>query len=194
MRVDIRAESAARLDSYASVAIAFEVAEVFDVSDQPSDSGGFSLTRRTLDVPYVKDYDVIDGGPMCWAQRFDLSRWGLLAAYAGRRRVGGAAVLVDAPEVFMPAARRELAVLWDIRVAPEARGDGIGSALVVAAQTWAAARGCRQLAVETQNVNVPACMFYLRQGFELRSVERFAYPALPDEVRLLWYKVLGGGS
>lgn len=127
VRVDIREESAARLDSYASVAIAFEVAEVFDVSDQPSDSGGFSLTRRRLDVPYVKDYDAIDGGPMGWAQRFDLSRWGLLAAYAERRRVGGAAVLVDAPEVSMPEARRELAVLWDIRVAPEARGDGVSA-------------------------------------------------------------------
>jgi GNAT superfamily N-acetyltransferase len=105
--------------------------------------------------------------------------------------VGGAAIVVDAREISMPEARRELAMLWDIRVAPEGRGNGIGSALVVAAQTWAAARGCRQLAVETQNVNVPACMFYLHHGFELGSIQRFAYPALPEEVKLLWYKALG---
>ena len=42
--------------------------------------------------------------------------------------------------------------------------------------------------VETQNVNVRACRFYARQGFALGAVNRDAYPDLPDEVLLLWYK------
>jgi len=44
--------------------------------------------------------------------------------------------------------------------------------------------------VETQNINVSACRLYASQGFELRTVNRNAYPTLPDEIQLLWYKDL----
>jgi hypothetical protein len=37
-------------------------------------------------------------------------------------------------------------------------------------------------------VNVPACRFYERCGFELRHAVAGAYPELPDEVMFLWYK------
>jgi GNAT superfamily N-acetyltransferase len=90
----------------------------------------------------------------------------------------------------MLEGRRDLAVLWDLRVAPEARGQGVGAALFQAAEAWAAARGCRQMKVETQNVNVPACRFYASQGCVLGAIHRFAYPELPHEVQLLWYRDL----
>jgi GNAT superfamily N-acetyltransferase len=99
-------------------------------------------------------------------------------------------VAFDTPTVEMLEGRRDLAVLWDIRVAPEARGQGVGAALFGAAAAWAAARGCRQLKVETQNVNVPACRFYASQGCVLAAIHRFAYPGLPHEVQLLWYRDL----
>jgi ribosomal protein S18 acetylase RimI-like enzyme len=86
--------------------------------------------------------------------------------------------------------RADLAVLWDIRVSPTLRGRGVGTALVEAAASRAAARACRQLKVETQNVNVPACRFYRRNGFVLGAIHRFAYPSLPQEVQLLWYRAL----
>lgn len=57
-------------------------------------------------------------------------------------------------------------------------------------EAWAAARGCRQLKIETQNVNVPACRFYARQGCVLGAINRFAYREFPDEVQLLWYKAI----
>ena len=44
--------------------------------------------------------------------------------------------------------------------------------------------------IETQNINVVACKFYAGQGCTLGAADRFAYPELPDEVRLLWYKDL----
>ena len=69
---------------------------------------------------------------------------------------------------------------------PAARGRGVGSALFRAAAAWARGRGCWQLGVETQNVNVAACRLYARQGCMLASVDRFAYPGLPGEIRLLW--------
>jgi ribosomal protein S18 acetylase RimI-like enzyme len=75
-------------------------------------------------------------------------------------------------------------------VSPAARGRGAGRALFAAAEGWARARGCRELKVETQNVNVPACRFYMRQGCALGAVNRGAYPGLTGEIQLLWYKDL----
>jgi hypothetical protein len=44
--------------------------------------------------------------------------------------------------------------------------------------------------IETQNTNVPACHFYTARGCELGAINRFAYPTLPNEIQLLWYKDL----
>ena len=92
---------------------------------------------------------------------------------------------------FMLENRSDLAVVWDIRVSPDLRGRGIGAALFDSAEKWAETQGCRQLKVETQNINVAACRFYASQGCSLGAIHRFAYPELPDEVQLLWYKTLG---
>jgi GNAT superfamily N-acetyltransferase len=190
-KVDVREEPMPALAGYACVPIAFEVRTVLDVAVRDGGLGGFVLSERAVQSPYVKDYDALDGGPTRWAARFDLSHWGLLAARRDGTLVGGAAVAFDTPGVDMLEGRRDLAVLWDVRVAPEARGQGVGAALFRAAEAWAAGRGCRWLKVETQNVNVPACRFYAGQGCELGAIHRFAYPELPDEVQLLWYKRLG---
>ena len=90
----------------------------------------------------------------------------------------------------MLEGRRDLAVLWDIRIFPDARGHGVGSALFERVEAWAQFHGCRQLKIETQNTNVPACRFYERQGCQLRAIHRAAYPQLPQEIQLLWYKDL----
>ena len=90
----------------------------------------------------------------------------------------------------MLEGRTDVALLWDIRVAPAVRNRGIGAALLAAGEGWARARGALALEVETQNTNVPACRFYARHGFTLRAVRRGAYPELPDEVQLIWRKEL----
>lgn len=191
MRVDVGAEPITRLAEYASVPIAFEVRRVLELSVRRNGLGGFALTERSLAAPYVKDYDAINGEhPTQWARRFDVSHWGLLVARVDGRRVGGAVVAYNTPGLDMLEARGDLAVLWDIRVAPAVRGQGVGAALFRAAAAWAGARGCRQLKAETQNVNVPACRFYARQGCVLAAIHRFAYPTLPEEIQLLWYKAL----
>ena len=190
MSVEVVEESAAELPELARIPISFQVRSVLDVAG-PDESGGFVLTERSLDVPYLKDYDAIRGeGPTRWAKRFDLTNWGFLAARVKGRRVGAATIAFDTPGVDMLEGRRELAVLWDLRVAPEARGQGVGSALFRAAEAWARARGCTELKIETQNINVPACRFYAAQGCVLRAVDRDAYPGLPDEIQLLWYRSL----
>jgi GNAT superfamily N-acetyltransferase len=189
MTIDVVEEPMTALAEYALLPIAFRVDQVLDVTARAE--GGFALSARRLEVPYVKDYDAVDGeGPLHWSRRFDVSNWTLFTARVAGSRVGGATVAFDTPGLTMLEDRRDLSVLWDIRVAPNARGKGIGSALFENVEACARAHRCRQLKVETQNINVPACGFYARHGCELRAVHHAAYPELPEEIQLLWYKDL----
>ena len=78
----------------------------------------------------------------------------------------------------------------DLRVEAASRSTGIGTQLFRAAESWARAHHCRQLKIETQNVNVPACRFYARMGCTLGVIDRFAYAEFPDQIAMLWYKDL----
>ncbi len=189
--VEVVEESTRRLSDVASIPIAFTVRRVLDVALQEEGFGGIVLRERTLAQPYEKDYDRIAGeGPLAWSSRFDVSSWGLLVARRESSWIGSAVLAYGTPEVTMLEGRMDLAVLWDIRVAPEFRGRGVGSRLFEAAERWAATRRCRQIKVETQNTNVPACRFYLRHGCRLGAINLRAYPALHEEAQLLWYKEL----
>ena len=190
MIVDVVQESQPDLGAYASVPIAFEVREVVDVSTVPPHAGRLGITTRPVATPWLKDYDAMDGGPLGWPARFDLSRWSFFTAWASGVRVGGAALVVRAPDVEMLGGRDDVAILWDIRVAPEARGRGVGRSLLEAAEALATAQGARWMEVETQDINAPACRFYQRAGFALRASNPTAYPGLPNETQLIWYKQL----
>jgi GNAT superfamily N-acetyltransferase len=190
VKLEIREEAITHLDAHGALSIGFDVERVLDVEERELGLGGLVLVERRLERSYRKDYDSIAGNsPRYWSKRFDVSSWGLLAAYRDGARVGGAVIAFDG-EGLMVEGRKGLGLLWDLRVAPAQRGTGIGWQLFRAAGQWARARGCWLLEIETQNVNVPACRFYVRQGCKLGVIDRFAYPAFPDEVRLLWYKRL----
>jgi GNAT superfamily N-acetyltransferase len=191
MTIELGEEPMTALPEYARVPIIFTVDRVLDVTSRNDGPGGFALSERRLDVPYEKDYDAFAGeGPLQWARRFDLSKWAFFTARDATRIVGGATVAFDTPGLTMLEGRRDLAVLWDIRVFPDARGQGVGSALFERVEAWAQLHGCRQLKIETQNTNVRACRFYERQGCQLMAIQRTAYPQLPEEIQLLWYKDL----
>jgi ribosomal protein S18 acetylase RimI-like enzyme len=135
----------------------------------------------------VKDYDAAGGGgPATWGTRFDVSRWGLLVARCHGRRVAGAVVAWRTRGLEMLEGRDDIAVLWDLRVDPAHRREGVGAALFDRAAAWARERGCVRLDVETQDLNVPACRLYASRGCVLRRVDPHAYSALPDETMLLW--------
>jgi GNAT superfamily N-acetyltransferase len=190
MAIAIEELPMSQLGQYAAIDIAFEVERILEVTPVDAGLGGLVLVERQLPRPYTKDYDALAGqGPHAWAKRFDLSSWGLLIARADGC-VGGVMIARDTPGVEMLRGRRDLAVLWDLRVAARARQQGIGQLLFRAAEAWAISHGCRELEVETQNINVPACRFYARQGCALVGIQRLAYPAFPDETQLLWHKTL----
>jgi GNAT superfamily N-acetyltransferase len=189
MRVEVSKENVTDLEDYARIRMSFEVRQVLDVAVLENGLGGFSLSERKLEAPYLKDYDEIEN-PLQWQFSFDMSNWGFFVARSEGSRVGGAVVAFDTPGMAMLEDRKDLAVLWDIRVAAEARGKGVGALLFSAAEEWAGERACQRLKVETQNINVPACRFYAKQGCVLGAIHRFAYPNFPNETQLLWYKDL----
>lgn len=194
MTLTIETVARDRLADYASVPIAFEVRSVFAVEDAAGGMADVSLSERAVQA-YRKDYDALaDGGPLQWPDRFDISTWGIFVARSGNQVEGGAAVAWDSPEIHMLEGRRDLAVLWDLRVRAQYRRRGIGTALFNHAADWAKSRGCVLLKIETQNVNVAACRFYARMGCQLASIDREAYrtcPEVADEIMLVWHLDLG---
>lgn len=192
MEVRIVEESVEALADYNRVSIAFQVERRYRVEPLNDGLGGLLLREEKVEPPYLKDYDAPPGeGPVRWMKRWDISNWGILSAFDGEARVGGAVIAHDTEGVDMLEGRKDIAALWDIRVQPEVRGQGVGSKLFQHAVDWAKNRGCRLLKVETQNINVSACRFYLRQGCELGAINRFAYHELPEEVQLIWHRRLG---
>ena len=69
---------------------------------------------------------------------------------------------------------------------------GAAQKLMAAAHVWARSVNAPGLRLETQNVNVSACLFYRHYGFTLGGYDRYLYNALPekDEVALFWYYML----
>jgi GNAT superfamily N-acetyltransferase len=195
MDLDIREEPIDQSSRLAEISIAFNVTSTLEVALIDDGLGGLSLREVPVDVPWVKDYDAIAGeGPSRWASQFNVANWGLLTAYNADALVGGAVVAFNTPEVHMLQGRSDLSVLWDIRVTPDLRAQGVGTRLLDAAMEWSQSRGCRDLKVETQNINVPACRFYVRSGFALGGFNRFAYPDQPDEVQLIWNRQISPTS
>ena len=177
-----------RLDEFARISIAFEVRSVFEPVLLENGLGGIRLEERPV-TAYQKDYDEIDP-PSSWPVRFDVSNWRLLLATGAGQLLGGAAMAWNTPGASMLDGRQDLAVLWDLRVQPQARGQGVGRSLFAQAVAWSKARGCAQMKIETQNTNVPACRFYAAQGARLGDMRRFAYraePSIAQEVQLIWY-------
>jgi GNAT superfamily N-acetyltransferase len=188
MSVQIREIRPDQLVDYASVPIQVNVTSILQPDLIEDGLGGILLREVQVDSPYIKDYDSYGELPTDWPGRFDVSNWGFFLALADGQPVGAAAVAFSTKLVFMLEDRSDLSVLWDLRVKPEARGTGIP--LFRHAAEWSRLRGCRQMKIETQNVNLPACRFYQRMGARLGEIRRFGYAAVPavaHEIMLCWY-------
>ena len=178
-------EPPARFAECANIPIRFEVRSVLQITgDDPSSA---ILTEVPVERAWIKDYDAIEGeGPANWAKRWDVKNWALLSAYLGGKRIGSCALARDTPGVDMLQGQSHLVAMWDMRIGCDYRRQRVGSLLFEAAVGWARGQKCRELRVETQNINVPACRFYERHGCRLRSIDRFAYKDFPNEIQLIW--------
>ena len=192
MTATIREAGPDILPRYSEIPIAFRVESVLQVESIGAGLWGLRLVEEPVE-PYVKDYDSVPGHeepPTRWASRWDLGNWAFIVAEEAGELLGGATVAWNTEGVDMLEGRTDLACLWDLRVRPEHRRRGIGARLLQRAVKWARAKGCRQLKIETQNINVAACRFYASQGAKLGVIDRHGYagcPPVEHEAMLVWY-------
>lgn len=187
--VRIIEEGMLALQQHGTIPISFRASTRLKV-DVALESHGQTLLTEPV-APFSKDYDAFeDERPSRLSKRFDVSHWGLLSAFDEQRRLGGIVVAVLSPGMDMLEGRDDLALLADVRVHPDFRGKGVGRALFTHVSDWARRRGCTELKVETQDINVGACRFYAAMGFSLASVARDAYGPEIDETQLIWRRGL----
>jgi len=193
--VDPAEVTSALLDEYATISAAFEThtrLEVTRTSSSDAPDVTFDIHEQPLASPLHKDYDTIDVGanhPRHWLHQHDPSQWGFFLARDASSTLVGAAAVAPPRAAPAPPDDHETAVLWDIRVQPSHRGQGVGSTLFQHARDWAAVIGAHRLEIETQDTNPAACRFYQRQGCHLIAVDPTAYRDSPDvqhEVMLTW--------
>jgi GNAT superfamily N-acetyltransferase len=97
----------------------------------------------------------------------------------------GGTFLAFLPEVSEPAGLaggyqedRDTAELVSMYVRPQARGRGVGEALVAAVARWAEAKGAKSLHLWVTEANAPARQLYERCGFS-PTPERQPLPSNP---------------
>lgn len=89
---------------------------------------------------------------------------------------------VGAAVVFFHAAHR-IARLYSIAVAPEARGSGLGDALLESAERIARRRGSASMRLEVRADNAVAQRLYERRGYRRFGVRRGYYEDGADAMR-----------
>ena len=77
-------------------------------------------------------------------------------------------------DVSSSISDERVAELSNVVVRPEARGQGLGRALVAEVGRWAASRGARRVAIRTYSANREALAFWERLGFQARYVQMTA--------------------
>lgn len=94
-----------------------------------------------------------------YRRHLDSGSASVLVASANHRRFLGTAV------VFFRKGSR-VARLYSLASRPEARGKGVGSALLAAAERTARQRGCTELRLEVRTDNASAIRLYERLGYQ----------------------------
>lgn len=143
-------ESLARLD------VSFTTDVIYEVTPGPS---SFVLIERPVDPPLEKRYDV------AW-EALTAATFAVVAEADGQLLGVAAATL---------SSWNRRAEASDLYVDRDARRRGAGAGLVNELRARARGLGARCLWLETQNVNVPAIRFYLRQGFHWCGLDTALY-------------------
>lgn len=187
--IALRQADASCLEVYEKIPMIVRVERVLRLETPQNGLGGMRLVEEALPRPYRKDLGRYERIPEL-AQRFNLENWGFFLAYDDEKPVGGAIVAARTPGVHMLEGRENLCVLWDIRVAEEYQGRGVGSRLFEAVAEWGRSKGFAEMKIESQNNNVRAARFYAGKGAVLGAMNTRAYqgePEVAEEIQLIWY-------
>jgi GNAT superfamily N-acetyltransferase len=139
--------------------------------------GGFGFTLEEVPSVYTKTYpnDEFD-----YTTYIENPNKTARIAYINSEPVG---------QVVISRWWNNLALTEDIRVEPKHRRTAIATRLMDAAINWARKANKRGIMLETQDINVPACLFYQQYGFTLGGVDRMFYRGTENssETALFWY-------
>ncbi len=132
----------------------------------------FELVETPVDPPFYKNYREYEGKLADVEAKLRNIEGGYVAL-AGGEMAG--AILLNIEKW------RSVVRVTDLIVGHQYRRYGVGSLLLSCASDWARERGCWAIVLETQSINYPAVQFYLRNGLEIWSINRYFYPPGPLE-------------
>ena len=173
---------------YDSISMNVEVRSEFRVRRIEGGLGGLALEEVSV-PPHVKDLSQYERATE-YERQFNITSWRFFMAFDGDKPVGALTLAGTTEGMNMLSGRTDACVLWDVRVQDGYKRQGVGQRLFDMAVASARQNGYRQMIIECQNNNVPACRFYRKQGAILGKVDMYAYYADPDireEVQLIWY-------
>ncbi|QVK17457.1 GNAT family N-acetyltransferase [Mycoplasmatota bacterium] len=184
---EVKEVSKDNLIDYSKIPMIIKVSSIYQLKKINKGLGGICLEEKKV-KPYLKD---LGENPLSWEKEFDVKNWAFFIVYDKEIPVGAATLAYNTKGVNMLKNRSDLCVLWDIRVHPDYKYQGIGKSLFKRCEEWAKSRNCSQLKIESQNNNPSACQFYVRNGCALGEINEYAYYGeYDDEVMLIWYKDL----
>jgi len=173
---------------YDTIPMLVHVASYYNIVKINRGLGGFELVE-TPTKPYIKDFGIYESATE-YKKHFDITNWAIFMAFDGDKAVGGVTIASRTKGVNMLSGRDDLAVLWDIRVDDTYKHQGIGQTLFDRAVEWSKSQGLKQMKIECQNNNIPACNFYHKQGASLCAFDEYAYYGEPEcrhEVQFIWF-------
>lgn len=176
------------LNQYDKVSMNIFVEKEFKVEKINNGLGGLKFNEVAV-APYIKDlgkYAVVTE----YEKYFNIDNWQFFMVFDEAKPIGGMTLVSQTPEIRMLDGRDDLCVLWDIRVEDEYKHMGIGQKLFDLGVEWARENGLKQMKIECQNNNIPACKFYHKQGAILAKIDEYAYyddEEAMNEVQFIWY-------
>lgn len=173
---------------YDTISMNVDVHTIYDVKRIDSGLGGFSFDEVEVE-PYIKDLSVYERATE-YEAIFDIRNWRFYMAFDDEKPIGAMTIAGRTPELNMLSGRDDACILWDIRIIDRYKHQGIGQKLLDMGIQEAKSDGYKQMIIECQNNNVPACKFYHKQGALLSKIDMYAYyheEACKDEVQFIWY-------
>jgi len=141
------------------------------------DGREWKIEEELFDVPYEKTYPNDTFDPMTY---IDNPNEAAFLAMLDGKCVGSLRV---------GKRWNNNAFIDDLAIDREHRGQGVGTMLMDAAVAWGKEQGPHGISLETQDLNLYACRFYLKYGFKLGGIDRLVYtaPAYRKETALYFY-------
>lgn len=186
--IEIKEMDNSCFELYDSITMIVRVSSEYKIRRIENGLGGLLLEEYPVE-PYIKDLSIYERATE-YEKEFDISNWKFYMAFDGKIPIGAMTVAGRTENLNMLSGRSDACILWDIRVEEKYKRQGIGKKLFDIGVANAKKDGYKQMIIECQNNNVPACKFYEKQGAILSKIDMYAYyleEDVKDEVLLLWY-------